>query len=184
MQTQAHNTPTLRSVIADLGLTHSQLVERAGVSKGALHRAMNGQWPRRGAAQMRANLGAALREHGAKNEHLRALALPASPAKSEAPAVAPAEASIPATQVATPEEEKDEPMLLENTPLTPQAKKHFGLIRSPFIDDVQTRDDIFQSPAVRYARAALLDAANNHGFRAGPRRPGDGATGCPRAHAV
>jgi type II secretory pathway predicted ATPase ExeA len=177
MQTQAHNTPTLRSVIADLGLTHSQLVERAGVSKGALHRAMNGQWPRRGAAQMRANLGAALRAHGAKNEHLRALALPASPAKSEAPAVAPAEASIPATQVATNvDDEKDNAMLLENTPLTPQARKHFGLVRSPFVDDVQTRDDIFQSPAVRYARASLLDAANNHGFLALVGESGAGKT--------
>jgi type II secretory pathway predicted ATPase ExeA len=177
MQTQAQNTPSLRSVIASLGLTQSQIVESAGVSKGALHRAMEGRWPRRGAAQMRANLGAALRAHGAKNEHLRALALPAaSTAKSEAPAGATAEASIPATQVATPEEEKDNAMLLENTPLTPQARKHFGLVRSPFVDDVQTRDDIFQSPAVRYARASLLDAANNHGFLALVGESGAGKT--------
>lgn len=55
-------------------------------------------------------------------------------------------------------------MLLRNEPLTPQARKHFGLPRSPFADDVRTRADVFASPNTRYVRAALLDAALNHGF--------------------
>lgn len=55
-------------------------------------------------------------------------------------------------------------MLLRNESLTPDARKHFKLHRSPFIDDVQTRSDVFVSPAIRYVRAALMDAATNHGF--------------------
>lgn len=55
-------------------------------------------------------------------------------------------------------------MLLQCQALTPQARQHFGLPRSPFVDDVQTPDDVFQTPAVRYVRAALLDCARHHGF--------------------
>jgi len=62
--------------------------------------------------------------------------------------------------------EKEESMLLQYTPVNQAALRHFGLPRSPFVGDVQTRADVFQGPAMRYARAALLDAANNAGFMA------------------
>lgn len=61
----------------------------------------------------------------------------------------------------TPEEVE---MLLQNQALTPEARQHFGLPRSPFVDDVQSPDDVFQSPSVRYVRAALMDCAQHHGF--------------------
>jgi len=67
-------------------------------------------------------------------------------------------------------------MLLENTPLTQAALKHFGLPRSPFVDDVQSRDDVFQSSGTRYARAALMDAASNGGFIAVVGESGAGKT--------
>jgi type II secretory pathway predicted ATPase ExeA len=67
-------------------------------------------------------------------------------------------------------------MLLQYTPINPAALKAFGLPRSPFVDDVQSRDDVFQGPAVRYARAALLDAANNAGFIALVGESGAGKT--------
>lgn len=57
-------------------------------------------------------------------------------------------------------------MLLQNETLTQEARQHFGLPRSPFVDDVQTPDDVYQSPSVRYARAALTDCAQHHGFLA------------------
>lgn len=57
-------------------------------------------------------------------------------------------------------------MLLQNEALSPDARKHFGLPRNPFLDDVQTPDDVYQTPNVRYVRAALSDCANHHGFMA------------------
>lgn len=42
-------------------------------------------------------------------------------------------------------------------------RKHFGLPRNPFQDDVQTPDD-HQTASVRYVRATLNDCANHHGF--------------------
>jgi len=53
---------------------------------------------------------------------------------------------------------------LQNAALTFEAKQHFGLPRSPFLDDVQTMDDVFQTPAIRYVRRTLLDCALHHGF--------------------
>ena len=71
---------------------------------------------------------------------------------------------------------KGDDMLLENTPLSKAALKHFGLPRSPFVDDVQSRADVFQSTGARYARAALMDAAQNHGFVALVGESGAGKT--------
>jgi type II secretory pathway predicted ATPase ExeA len=53
---------------------------------------------------------------------------------------------------------------LQNAALTMEAKQHFGLPRSPFLEDVQTMADVFQTPAIRYVRRALLDCALHHGF--------------------
>jgi type II secretory pathway predicted ATPase ExeA len=55
-------------------------------------------------------------------------------------------------------------MLLQNEALSQEARQHFGLPRNPFMDDVQTPDDVFQTPSVRYVRATLNDCANHHGF--------------------
>lgn len=55
-------------------------------------------------------------------------------------------------------------MLLQNQSLTPEARAHFGLPRNPFLDDVQSPDDVFQTANVRYVRAVLMDCAQHHGF--------------------
>ena len=57
-------------------------------------------------------------------------------------------------------------MLLQNESLSQEARKHFNLPRNPFLDDVQTPDDVYQTPSVRYARVALTDCARHHGFMA------------------
>lgn len=57
-------------------------------------------------------------------------------------------------------------MLLQCTALNHETRQHFNLPRNPFLDDVQTPDDVFQTPAVRYVRRALLDCALHHGFMA------------------
>lgn len=57
-----------------------------------------------------------------------------------------------------------DPMLLVNAGLKPETRQHFKLARNPFVDDVQSPDDVFQTPSVRYVRATLLDCALHHGF--------------------
>lgn len=62
------------------------------------------------------------------------------------------------------ETEKEDNMLLVSEGLKPETRKHFKLPRNPFVDDIQTPADVFQTPSVRYVRAALTDCAQHHGF--------------------
>jgi type II secretory pathway predicted ATPase ExeA len=67
-------------------------------------------------------------------------------------------------------------MLLQNENLTPAARKHFGLFRSPFADDINSREDIFLSPDIRLCRELLWDVAKNGGFCALVGESGSGKT--------
>lgn len=67
-------------------------------------------------------------------------------------------------------------MLLANAGLRPETRAHFKLPRNPFVDDVQSPDDVYQTPSVRYIRAALTDCALHHGFMAVVGESGSGKT--------
>lgn len=55
-------------------------------------------------------------------------------------------------------------LLLEAEMLTQRARKHFGLFRDPFTDDVQEAADVYLSSDQRYIRNAMFDAAKHGGF--------------------
>ena len=141
-------------------------------------------WPRRRAAQAHARVQAALRKWGATAAELRAIAPPAErPQSSLPPAGEGAKESAPQEEAcgapdsnpeSTPEKESE--MLLQYTPITAAALQHFGLPRSPFIDDVCSTADVYQSASARYARQAMMDAARNHGFMALVGESGAGKT--------
>ena len=59
---------------------------------------------------------------------------------------------------------KEDHMLLVSEGLRPETRRHFNLARNPFVDDIQSPADVFQTPSVRYVRAALTDCAQHHGF--------------------
>lgn len=100
--------------------------------------------------------------HERKRVSSRFYATRFNPAKKLAPVISnTTEAVPPSPQTET---TKEEPMLLVNTGLKPETRQHFKLPRNPFVDDVQSPDDVYQTPSVRYVRAALLDCALHHGF--------------------
>ncbi|MDO5289328.1 MAG: AAA family ATPase [Pseudomonadota bacterium] len=165
---------TLAAVMHTHGLSQRDLARASGLSLAAVNAIVaRGEWPKRGTAAARGACLKALRQAGATTAELRQVAL-LLPPKEMAPD-APTPGAVPSPEETT-QTEKDEPMLLENTPLTQNALKHFGLPRSPFVDDVQTRADVYQSMSSRYARAALLDCASNHGFIALVGESGAGKT--------
>lgn len=129
-----------------LGLTQGALSRATGLSRSAISRiCAHGDWPLRGAAQARSRVTQFLREQ-----------------KKLAPVSVQLTGAVPV--VPETETKKEDAMLLQNEALTPEARAHFKLPRNPFVDDVQSVDDVFQTPSVRYVRATLLDAANHHGF--------------------
>ncbi|MGY0399463.1 MAG: AAA family ATPase [Ostreibacterium sp.] len=60
--------------------------------------------------------------------------------------------------------------------LSEQAKQLFNLHKSPFIDDVQSRGDVYVSSEQRYIRASMLSTAKHGGFMAIVGESGAGKT--------
>lgn len=134
-----------KALFLSLGLSYDDAARAVGVSKTAMYRSIKeNKWP------------SAMRVKKEFVQWVDAQAKLAGLDSTSIPAVSP--------PVIKPEGEVD--MLLQCQALTPKAKEVFALKRSPFIDDVQSSEDVFQTPSVRYVRAAMLDAANNHGFLA------------------
>jgi type II secretory pathway predicted ATPase ExeA len=156
----------VQTVLISLGLTQADLGKGADMTVTATHRLVtHGQWPARRTAAVHARVMAFLQASGAKAAQLAMLpALPSTNEKAPASSYL-AEADHTVTEpVQNPKTFEDLPMLLRNEPLSPDARKHFGLLRSPFVNDVQSSADVFVSADIRYVRASLMDAANNHGF--------------------
>jgi type II secretory pathway predicted ATPase ExeA len=138
--------------LAQLGSSQRRAAKAIGMSSSALSRALaTGLWPTRGGQLARQKYEQFLSD--LQNE--------------VGPGVLTHAEAVPAP-VATVEEtlEQEETMLLQNAALTPEARRHFNLPRNPFVDDVQSSDDVFQTAGVRYVRASLLDCAQHHGFMA------------------
>lgn len=141
----------------------NKLAKRVGLSSSAMKRAARGQWPAIGERAMRDRINTAIQTLGATPCDLDALYT--APLKEVGPDVVEHAEAVPAPQApvtATQEKEKD--MLLQFVALTPQAREHFGLPRNPFVDDVQTTDDVFQTASIRYVRRSLYDCALHQGF--------------------
>ena len=159
--------PPLQPVLAAHEITQSDLARAVGLSAAAACRLVkHGLLPARRAGEVRKRALDYLRGRGVSMAHLRNLVLPvlAAPTKEVGPAELHLGEAVPESPNADQAEPKEESMLLRNETLTTAAKRHFKLMRSPFVDDIQSRDDVFASQHGRYVRAALMDAATNHGF--------------------
>lgn len=161
----------LKRLIASLGITQSDIARDAGVSPATLAQICNhGLWPRKNPPRhvLRGAICTSLRTHGATEAQI-ATAFDSWPQ----PRANADEADAPET---LPETEEHDPMLLRNETLTHEAREHFGLARSPFMDDVNALADVFTSASTRRARAALMDCALNQGFVALVGESGSGKT--------
>lgn len=157
--------PRLSPLLRTLGIPQSELRRRTGLSTSAISRVCaHGEWPTFNAALVREAIEACIQERkpdAAMQQALQAaLNYQAPQARSHH-----AKCSLP-LESTNPNEPKEEPMLLQNEALSQETRQHFNLPRNPFVDDVQSVDDVFQTPSVRYVRAALMDCALNHGFLA------------------
>ena len=157
-----NQTNALQELLDALELSQRAFAKGCGMSVPAVSRlATTGQWPARSTSTVKTQAREFLTDRGASAAQLLAVF---EPANKLAPVCSQHTEAAPETDFnATPEEE---PMLLQNESLSQEARKHFNLPRNPFLDDVQTPDDVYQTPSVRYARVALTDCARHHGFMA------------------
>lgn len=83
--------------------------------------------------------------------------------------------SVPKSKSAT-ESNQEESMLLRKQTLLPATRKHFGLFRDPFQDDIQAAEDMFVSPDIRYVREAMFQTTKHGGLLAVVAESGAGKT--------
>lgn len=163
---------SLADSLAALGLTQSDLAKGAALSAAAACRLVkHGHWPKRHTAQVQARVAAYLQRTHTEQAVAAAAAKKLAPAcLQHAEALSP---EVPEVNKTT-ETQKEEPMLLRNETINPATRKHFKLLRSPFLDDIQSRADVYASANGRNVRAALLQAATAHGFIAVVGQSGSG----------
>ena len=83
--------------------------------------------------------------------------------------------SVPKSKPAT-ESNQEESMLLRKQTLFPATRKHFGLFRDPFQDDIQSHEDMYVSPDIRYIREAMFQTSKHGGLLAVVAESGAGKT--------
>lgn len=147
----------LKAVLAGLGKSQSDLARELGYSPATVSQLCNhGWWPKSvPQLEIKDRIRRALRAWAADEAVLDTIFEEWPEPRGNA------DRADPPTEA-----KEDDEMLLRNESLTHEAREHFGLPRSPFVDDINSLDDVFVSASTRRARAALLDCALNQGFLA------------------
>ena len=146
----------LKDVLAGLRLQQKTLAKALDLSTASVAQLVNhNQWPKSlSADSIKEKVQGFLREHGASQQAIDTAFEIAEPARCSA--------SAPLGDF----QSMEEAMLLRRQGLFPAAKKHFSLFRDPFADDVQSHEDVFVSPDIRYVREAMFQTAKHGGFMA------------------
>jgi type II secretory pathway predicted ATPase ExeA len=146
----------LKDVLAGLRLQQKTLAKALDLSTASVAQLVNhNQWPKSlSADSIKEKVQGFLREHGASQQAIDTAFEIAEPARCTA--------SAPLGDF----QSMEEAMLLRRQGLFPAAKKHFSLFRDPFADDVQSHEDVFVSPDIRYVREAMFQTAKHGGFTA------------------
>ena len=62
--------------------------------------------------------------------------------------------------------QEDQEMYVRHQRLTQEARQHFKIVRDPFIDELRSSADVFESDDIRYVRAAVRQTASHGGMLA------------------
>ena len=135
----------MEQTFKQIGKSYAVAAAEIGCSKPALVGVVkHNHWPKKDAAGLREKLKQFFKTNGAD--------IPAGLENS--PEAAPAHTN----------ESEDDIMLLKKSTLTQAARQHFGLFKDPFNDEIQSADDVYLTPDVRYVREAMFQTACHGGF--------------------
>ncbi len=163
---------SLKRLLTRLGFVQAHVAKDLGLSPGTFADLVNhGQWPKKQEAMLRRLLSDRLVEAGASTAQIDR-ALNAAPKKQNAQS-GNSERSI---RPGKGTHQEGATMLLRKQTLTPSARKHFGLFRDPFTEDVTSADDVFLTPDIRYVREAMWATAKHGGLLAVVGESGAGKT--------
>ena len=148
----------MKHLLEQVGATQSDLACFSGMSTATVSLAVTkGLFPKRRVAQFKDSVRGFFASKGV-NKALIEAAL-----EGAVPGAATPETAVQPTTT-NPTNLMEDAMLLHNETLTPATRRHFGLLRNPFAEDVASHEDVFMSPDIRYCRETLWDVARNGGF--------------------
>jgi type II secretory pathway predicted ATPase ExeA len=149
----------LKSLLKRHGIRQADMAEAMGIARPTLAALINhGQWPRTLFKEKLSGMALEfLIDRGVSGQALKtAFEEVKTPRESDA---------VPSVSLdSSTNDEKDEQMLLRKQGLQPAAKKHFGIFRDPLADEMESHEDVFISPDIRYVRQALWQTATKGGF--------------------
>lgn len=153
----------LKRVLTEAGIAQAALARDCGVSPATIAQIVNhNQWPKSWPALMEEILLACQRRGLSVGPEVFKVA-------DEC-----ANTHQPDSNGQEPTQETE--MLLRKQGLSPAARRHFGLFRDPFNEDVSDQDDVFVSNDIRYVREAMFATAKHGGFLAVVGESGAGKT--------
>jgi type II secretory pathway predicted ATPase ExeA len=169
----------LKTVLLRLGRPQAELALALNVSPATVSNICNhGKWPVRRGNRPANPAGAwanAMNEDSLR-PRIRELLAEAGATPNELTQLFDAENEVdgscanttrPVSQVETLNDpDQEDSMLLRRQALAQITKQHFGLFRDPFLDDIQSADDLFLSADIRYVREAMFQTAKNGGILA------------------
>ena len=186
MNATAKSTPLkLKALLKRTGIKQAALARAVRVSPGTLADVLNrGYRPVTVWPQLKASIEAQLRLAGASAAAIAtAFDHRASPLKPQAKPKTQNAQSVPTktsserfTRPTKGVPQEGDSMLLRKQTLTPATRKHFGLFRDPFLDDVTCAEDIYLTPDMRYVREAMWATAKHGGLLAVVGESGAGKT--------
>ncbi len=162
----------LKHILRDIGVKQAALAKALKISDAGVAQLINHcLWPRRlDVLDLQERILDFIEQRGASAADLSR----AFEVVSEQPVLADAAArSVPQPV----ESNQEESMLMRKQSLFPEARKHFGLFRDPFAEEaIQSHEDMFLSPDIRYVREAMFQTAKHGGLLAVVAESGAGKT--------
>lgn len=142
----------LKQQLQHLQIDQREIAGMLGISEAAVAQLVNhGRWPRRKTEQLRKRITELLASRNVDTTHSF------DEVRQQATTL---------TQV-QPTTETEDNMLLKKQTLSQKARKAFNLFRNPFDDTaIQSADDVFTTPDIRYVREAMYQTATHGGMLA------------------
>ncbi len=170
----------LKNVLQKVGRKQADLAEHLGLSQAAVAQIVNhGEWPKSlDELDLQERICDYLEVHGAKEADLAgAFEEVSEPRDVLADKAARSVSPLKTGSKTTTESNQEDSMLLRKQTLYPATRKHFNLFRDPFSDDaIQSHEDMYVSPDIRYVREAMLQTAKHGGLLAVVAESGAGKT--------
>lgn len=165
----------VKEALEKKAIKQAALARHCEVSPATIAQALNHNlWPKRSEDELKGKIIGFLNTHGvAVNDPFAEVKVEVEPVCGNTPA--PDQSSTFNNKDSNDQSQEDNDMLLRKQTLTPEAKRAFAVMRNPF-GDIESAEEMWVSPDIRYVRESMMQTAKHGGFLAVIGESGAGKT--------